>query len=375
MSWCGNHTGKCFFSIQVEAAVKRFFRNFGILILCFVMIGSLGGGIYLNQMLSAFQHEETPAQTPRTTVTQMVNDETGETTELEVEVDTVSEEEAKYYDWNFGSDYINILCIGIDTRKVESDFGLTDVMIIASIDLTSNRIRLVSLMRDIYVNPSGYSGHTKLNSVYASYGGMDELMRTINDKFGTNLSKYVLVNFFGMKDIIDRIGGVDIDVSEKEVGEVNRFLHDIYDNLGTSVPQEEYLTEAGMQHLDGAQATTYARIRSVGNGDFERTQRQRIVLEAMLAKMKTVGLLAWPGVFNDCKDMVKTNLTPDEMLAIGFKVLRMKNVEMEQLRIPMDGTWIYQTVDGLSYVVINFEDNRKAIQQFLVGDYVAPENQ
>ena len=341
------------------------------------MIGSLSGGIYLNQMLSAMQDKtnSTPA-TPRVTTTQSVN-EKGETTEVEVEVTELSEEEAKYFDWNFGSDYINILCIGIDTRDEESDFGLTDVMIIASIDLTSNRIRLVSLMRDIYVNPSGYSGHTKLNSVYSSYGGMEELMRTINDKFGTNLSKYVLVNFFGMKDIIDRIGGVDLTLTDEEATAVNQFLNDIYVvGYGMDrVPGEEYLSGGGDLHLDGAQATTYARIRNLGNGDFDRTHRQRAVLEAMLARMKKMGLFAWPGVFNDCKDMVKTNLTPDEMLAIGFKVLRMKNVEMEQLRIPMDGTWIFQTIDDLSYVVINFEDNRKAIEQFLIGEYVAPENQ
>ena len=351
--------------------LKRILRNFGIIVASLLLTVCLAGGVWLQGFLNSIS---VAGSKTTQTVTQTV-DQDGNQTEVSVTTEVISEEAAKYYDWDFGTDYINVLCVGMDTRDLNATYGLTDVMMIASLDLTSQRIRLVSIMRDIYVQPSGYSGHTKLNGVYSGYGGIETLMRTINDNFGTNVSKYAIVNFYGLADIIDRIGGVMIDVQADEIEQINGLQVEVFREEGREFTPDHYVTDPGMQLLDGHQAVAYARIRKVGNGDFERTQRQRNVMEAMLAQMMQMGIFAWPSVFNDCKDLVRTNMTPDEILAAGIQVLRFKNVEIEQLRIPIDGAWNYQTIDGLSYVVVNFDECKKAVQQFLAGDYVPPEEQ
>ena len=351
--------------------MKRILRNFAIVLSTLVLTVALAGGVWVQDFLSGMSVSSSPRRTQ--TVIQ-TNDHEGKPTTVTTEV--ISEDEAKYYDWDFGSDYINVLCVGMDTRDMDSNYGLTDVMMIASLDLTSQRIRLVSIMRDIYVNPSGYSGHTKMNGVYSGYGGIDSLVRTINDKFGANVSRYAIVNFYGLGSIIDRLGGIMVDVKQEEINQVNGLQSEVYkEETGYGLPMDKYVTEPGYQLLDGHQAVAYARIRKIGNGDFERTQRQRIVMEAMLAKVKEMGILSWPSIFNDCQSLVRTNMSPDEILAAGIQVLRFKNVEIEQLRIPVDGSWNYDTIDGLSYVVINYNDNKNAVQQFLAGEYVPPENQ
>jgi len=350
--------------------LKRILRNITVVTTSLLLIAALVGGVWLQSFFNAM------TVTPQSTqmVTQGV-DEHGNTTEVTITTEAISADAAQYYDWEFGEDYINVLCVGVDTRDLDSDYGLTDVMIIASLDLTSQRIRLVSLMRDIYVKPAGYSGGTKLNSVYAGYGGIEVLMRTINENFGTNITRYAVVNFFGLADIIDRIGGIMIDVSAEEIPQINGLQSEIYNAQGIGFTSDIHVKEPGYQLLDGHQATAYARIRKVGNGDFERTSRQREVMEAMLQKVLSLGILQWPGIFYDCKDLVRTNMSADEILAAGIQVLRFKNVELEQLRIPVDGSWNYQTINGLSYVVANMSDSKNAIQQFLTGNYIAPEDQ
>ena len=351
--------------------MKRILRNIAVVTTSLLLIAALVGGVWLQGMFNSMT-----VTAPSTTelVTQVVDDK-GNVTEMTVTTEVISEDAAQYYDWEFGEDYINVLCVGIDTRDIDSDYGLTDVMIIASLDLTSQRIRLVSLMRDLYVKPAGYSNGTKLNSVYAGYGGIEALMRTVNENFGTNISRYAIVNFYGLADIINRIGGITIDVKDNEVKYVNAHQVTIYKNLGMEYPPENRIRESGVQVLNGYQAVAYARIRKTGNGDFERTSRQRKVMSAMLDRVLELGILQWPGIFNDCKQYVRTNMSADEILAAGIKVLRFKNVELEQLRIPVDGSWNYQTIDGLSYVVANMSDCKNAVQQFLTGNYVAPEDQ
>ncbi len=352
--------------------MKRIFRNFMVVTSSLLLIVALVGGVWLQGMFNTMTVQNNPTTTQL--VTQVVGED-GQPTEMTVTTEVINMDAAQYYDWEFSEDYINVLCVGMDTRDIDSDYGLTDVMIIASLDLTSQRIRLVSLMRDMYVKPAGYSGGTKLNSVYAGYGGIEALMRTVNENFGTNISRYAIVNFYGLVDIIDRIGGVTIDVSDAEVKTINGMLWETYSNLGMSVPESSYLTHSGEQLLNGHQAVAFARIRKLGNGDFERTSRQREVMEAMLDKVLTLGILQWPAIFNDCKEFVRTNMSADEILAAGIKVLRFKNLELEQLRIPVDGSWNYQTINGLSYVVANMSDSKNAVQQFLAGNYVAPEDQ
>jgi len=348
--------------------LKRILRNIGVVTTSLLLIVALVAGVWVQGLFNSMTVQTNPTTTQL--VTQVVGED-GQATEMTVTTEVISADAAQYYDWEFGEDYINVLCIGIDTRYVDSDFGLTDVMIIASLDLTSQRIRLVSLMRDIYVKPSGYSGGTKLNSVYASYGGIETLMRTINDNFGTNISRYAIVNFYGLADIINRIGGITLDISEEEVPYVNRYQK----VFGSRLPEDSMLTEGGVQLVNGYQAVAYARIRKLGNGDFERTSRQREVMSAMLDRVMELGILQWPGIFNDCKQYVRTNMSADEIIAAGIKVMRFKNLELEQLRIPVDGSWSYQTIDGLSYVVANMSDSKNAVQQFLAGNYVAPEKQ
>ncbi len=267
-----------------------------------------------------------------------------------IQISGIKKAADKSYDPNFQNEVIkveqkdgaiyNIALFGIDTRDPESFKGLSDSMMILSLDTNEKEIRLISLMRDTLV-PIEYNGKTiygKLNSAY-SRGGPALAVNTINKVFDLDIQEYATVNFYGMADIIDEMGGIEIDVQEKEINVHNGLNHNIREQayyMGIKNPP--LVTKAGKQKLSGIQAVAWARIRSTSTAegsrdDFGRTDRQRVVMEALLNKALNQNILKYPDIAKTMLGFVKTSLSFDEMWSLATDILS-PGVEFHQTRVP-----------------------------------------
>ena len=255
----------------------------------------------------------------------------------------------------------NILLLGTDNRYEESNYGRTDSMIILSINPAEKRAKLTSLMRDTWVPISGLSKKAKLNAA-SVYGGPELTMRTVNECFGMNISDYVLINITGLADVIDILGGVDLDVTEDERRALNRGLFDLSSRSGM-----EQLEQSGENvHLNGNQAVAFARIRRI-DSDYQRTERQRDVLTAIAARLKDSGAAALSMVAG-LLPYVETNLDTGELITLATVGLQMDLNSIGQLRLPADGTYDSGTFDGVWCIKPDFEKNTRLLYNFIYGE-------
>lgn len=262
-----------------------------------------------------------------------------------------------------GDEVRNIALFGLDRRSAK-ERGRSDVMMILTVDFTHQKIKLTSLMRDLYVPIDGH-GHAKLNAAYA-YGGAPLAIKTINQIFGTNIRDYVTVDFFTMEKIIDAVGGVDIDVKPDEIQILNEYMDEVGYIENKTPP---YVKQGGMQTLDGMQAVAYARIRYVGNADFERTERQRTVLEAMAAKVQNKGVASIPQLLLKIAPDVETTLSRSDMLSMAYRYFKSDHMTIEQNRYPQDGTYRFaKSPDGQSILDANLDQIKKQVQDYIFLD-------
>ena len=179
--------------------------------------------------------------------------------------------------------YTNVAFFGIDSRSSGNYSGAqSDTIMIASINNETKEVKLISVYRDTYLN-TGHDVYGKANSAYAK-GGPEAAVQMLNANLDLNITEYVCVDFVALVEVIDALGGIEIDITHREAEIVNSMLFELED-----IMDEKYdlIWYGGYQTLNGAQATSYARIRNTEGNDFKRTSRQRIVLEAMLNKAKT----------------------------------------------------------------------------------------
>lgn len=278
-------------------------------------------------------------------------------------------------------DVFNIALFGVDSRKVGDFSGLSDSMMILSVNKKDNTVKIVSLMRDSLVPIDGV-GNAKLNTAYAK-GGPSLAVKTINQIFGLDISAYATVNFFGMGDIIDAVGGIDIEVTEDELF-VEKGLNELVEQhakpLGKN-PDDYKIYTAGVHHMNGIQAVAYARIRAVPNingasNDFGRTERQRIVMQKLMEKALSLDVSALPGLANKLVPYVKTSLTNSELVSLASFLAG--KPKLLQSRIPGDKYIINADYrgTGASTVYYNYEYAGKLLHAFLYrgilpDDYIA----
>lgn len=259
------------------------------------------------------------------------------------------------------NDIFNILVIGCDTRK-KGGVGRSDAMILFSVNEDTGKLHMISIMRDSYVTIPG-KGNNRINAAYA-FGGGKLLLNTIETNFAVDVDKYVSFDFYSFVDVVDSVGGIDIEVTEEEIPVLNNYVKEL-NKLNNRVEGTYYVTESGLQHLNGTQALGYARIRYVGDGDFERTSRQRIIIEKVFEKVKTLNLLEINDLLNTFLPQVKTNLTQKEILSLLLKVLDYFQYDLESHRLPVDDSWKYMRVNGMSVLGIDLEKNQKALKEFI----------
>jgi LCP family protein required for cell wall assembly len=231
--------------------------------------------------------------------------------EIAAEVSKQAEENAKALEnveVKKSANVQNILLIGVDTRAGSSWNGLSDSMILCTINNDKKTITLTSFMRDLCVNVPKY-GTAKLNSAHGRGAG-PLLVQTIEENFKIHIDYYATVNFYNMINIIDALGGVDIDVTDEEAKVMAIYIKQMCQGIGLD-PTPYYVTTTGHIHLNGMQAVAYARNRYTKGWDYKRTERQRIILTAIFAKLQRSDLGTINSFLNAALPNITTNMPGD----------------------------------------------------------------
>ena len=265
---------------------------------------------------------------------------------------------------NDGNVY-NVLLVGVD-RRDKSWAGNSDSMILMSLNYEKKQISMISLMRDTYVDIDGV-GYAKLNAAYA-YGAGPLLCQTVTDTFRVQVDRYVAVDFWSLVDIIDIVGGVDLEITAKEAEVANGYINDMCERQLNIDPSEHQLpAEGGMVHCDGVQAVAYARNRYVGNSDFERTQRQRYVLTQLMAEAKQLSVAQLTEKMQAILEHVTMNIPETEIWSMVTELPEMLDYKFEQVRIPYDDMYDVIYVNGQDMLVPYWEETLQKLQEQIYG--------
>lgn len=256
---------------------------------------------------------------------------------------------------------INIALFGLD-RRHENESSRSDSIMIANIEFKNKTINLVSLLRDTLVDIKGH-GKDKLNHAYA-YGGAELALETINSNFDLNLDKYVSVDFYSLAKVIDIVGGIEINLKDYEAEQINNNLVEI-NNIEKLPAGSDYIEGSGIKTLNGRQAVAYCRIRKAGNGDYERTERQRAVLKGLITKYEKLDSGKRFEVSMEMLNQVETNIPINDIKKLENEILSQKDFTINQKMIPYEGSFKTGTVDGMWVIEANMEDNIRVLNECL----------
>lgn len=224
--------------------------------------------------------------------------------------------------------YRNIALLGIDARDMSDDSGTrSDAVIIVSINKETNDIKMFSVYRDTLLDLGDDVGLDKITHAYY-YGGPTKTLYTLNKNLDLNIKEVVIVNWKAVADTVDALGGLDIEIQDSEINEMNKYIQDTYNNIGGS---DKKIESAGMQTLNGNQAVTYARIRKDAlTGDYRRNERMKIVVQAAFKKAKSMDVGTIKSISSDILPQIKTNMSSGDMMKLALKLnsfdLSSKNV-------------------------------------------------
>lgn len=261
----------------------------------------------------------------------------------------------------------SVLLIGTDARDIRSERGRSDTMLLVSLNSLSHTMYLTSFMRDAYVQIPGY-GSNKLNAAY-SYGGAELLMDTLEQNYQVSIDDYCVVSFMGFAGIIDAFGGVNVTLSDEEAKALNDILQSEVNQLAGDDQMSDFLPGGGSYLLNGKQALSYARIRYVGNADFERTSRQREVMSQLLQHAKSNAASAVLRLLSSAMPHLGTNMSDTELYFLSLQAPAAVSYQIQQIQIPADGTFSFEDIDGQSVLQVDFNANIQLLQDSV---YSAP---
>lgn len=258
------------------------------------------------------------------------------------------------------SKYRNIVLLGVDSRDIRTNEGArTDAIIIVSINKETKDVNLASVYRDTYLDLGEEYGLDKVTHAHA-YKGPALTISTLNRNLDLNISEFVTVNFKVVAEVIDMMGGIEIDVEENEMSDMNKYIADTSKNTGISSSQ---LTHSGKQTLDGVQAVTYSRIRKTSGGDYKRTERMRTVLMKTFEKAKKMSISDINNIANKILPQIQTNITQGEIMSLIPQVISY-NVK-DNIGWPYETKGI--TLDRWYGVPVTLEENVKKLHEELFG--------
>jgi len=251
-------------------------------------------------------------------------------------------------------DIKNIAIFGIDSA--EGEIGRSDSIMILTIDKEHNKLKVSSIIRDSYVVIPDRAGKDKINHAYAfgtasgdANGGPTLAIRTLNQNFNLNIQDFISVNFSSLPKLIDKVNGIEINITREEQSILN-------------------VAAPGYQVLNGAQALVYSRIRYAEGGDFVRSQRQRTVLSALFSKFKSTSITSYPSLLNDLLPLVDTNLAPTDILTLAKSINSLPINEVGQERFPRDSYGTGQMIDGVYYYVFDIEETARQMNDYIFLD-------
>ncbi len=306
-------------------------RNTIIAILCITLVGLSCVGIFgyqkIDKLLSSFSSEE-------------LNDN-----------EFINAADLAQY-----PDQINVLLVGVDARETD-EASRSDTMMLVTLDKKNKQIKLTSFLRDSFVEIAGYNYWAKLNHAYFK-GGVQTLSDTLELNFKVDIQYYAIVDFEIFTTIVDEIGGINVDVTEKE-------SYYTYHSGKVNVPVR---IEAGEDVLlNGEQALWYSRIRYL-DSDFNRTKRQQKVIKAIVEKASTMGLTELYSLAETIIPLVKTNMSSKQIMSLGLAAVRdkMYSYPIVQHQIPASGTWSSKTITNWGdCLVMDMEENQQLLHSFL----------
>lgn len=275
------------------------------------------------------------------------------------------EEEVTYGTFRSNERYINIALLGVDTRTLGAFDGTrADCIMMLSIDRENKTMKLASLARDTYANIEGY-GMDKINHAYA-FGGPTLMVKALNQNFNLNITDFAVVNFFGMAEIIDRLGGVELEVDEEEVQYINGYIDEISRIKGI---EPQHISTPGTYNLTGIQAVAYSRIRYTDGGDFKRTERQREVLLKLAEKSNQVKIPDVVPIINQLSSNLMTTLSASDMTNLAVEIIKGGYTSnMSQKLFPEAEYSGGDMIDGTYYYVTDLQQATDGIHEFFYGE-------
>ena len=257
---------------------------------------------------------------------------------------------------------------GTEDTTEFSDDARADSMILVSLDIKDHVIRLVSIERGtaVPILLDGYEGQYDWITHTFRYGGAKLTMKTVEDCFNVQVDHYVRVNFNSFVQIVDAVGGVDIDITEQEAKALN-----------WEVPSNSMLivnhVDPGLNHFDGYTALQYARLRKIDN-DWKRVERQRTVIQAVLNQVRNASVVELDNLLNTVLPLIQTNFTKSEIAALLVQLPGFLGCDVQQMSMPLQGTYGIRTgMDNRLMYDPDWVVNIKALQDFLYNDKTADE--
>ena len=251
-----------------------------------------------------------------------------------------------------GSGIVNILLIGQDRREGE-ETARSDSMILCTYHRKTGNVTMTSFLRDLYVPIPGHHDN-RINAAY-SEGGAPLLDRTLRENFDLHIDGNIEVDFSQFSQIIDLLGGVQLELREDEAAEINK-------ETGSGL-------SAGVQVLNGEQALTYARIRKLdADGDFSRTSRQRKLMNALLGSYRNIKWKDLLPLIDELLPLISTDMNYGKLVLLAMEILpKLSDAQVASQRIPADGTFTDEKIDGMAVLCADLEANRQLLRETLLN--------
>lgn len=256
--------------------------------------------------------------------------------------------------------YRTIAIFGVDSRSAKLEAGTrSDCIILATINEKTKEVTLTSVYRDTYLEISGH-GLDKITHAY-SYGGAELALSTLNTNLDLNIKEFVTVNFNAVVDIVDAVGGINIEITNSELQYINGYIDEI--NRVTK-HKSKFITKAGKQKLDGVQALAYGRIRYTAGGDYKRTERMRDIMMAVVEKVKKMSITQLNAFADKVLPIVYTNISSGEILSLIPQAASFKITDSTGWPYKTEG----KTINGVWYgPPITLESNVTELHQKVYG--------
>lgn len=336
-------------------------------VLAFVALLFSAAGLFVFQKLNRINYDSGQIQTDDV-ATENVAVETEETETEDVltedDVRDLEDTQTVLSDMEIfsDSDIYNILLLGTDERKKEfSTNARADSIMILSLSKEQGSMKLVSLERGMGVPilEGQYQGQYDWLTHCFRYGGADLMMKEIRECLRVDVDRYVRVNFNTFEQLINAVGGVDIELTEAEVKGLN--------GLVRTNARTKHEVVVGLNHLDGYDALQYSRLRYI-DSDWKRIQRQRNVIQSVVKAAKGKNLVEINGIMDTVLPLIQTNLTKMEILELAMFAPNVLGADFEQMSIPQKGTYGgMKGMGGRSLYAVDFEKNAQILRDFLEG--------